>query len=132
MKFKQVYKVLLVALVTISSFCSVSAKSNISNNIIYNLEEKDGILVGQTLYKQEGKELSQYLKYNYVYDNQNRIVENNILRWDEDNNRWGKALTVRYQYDGQNVNTKSYIWDASRQEYKLIPQFNKQFLDTNL
>lgn len=132
MKFKQIYKVLLVALVTISGFCSVSAKSNISNNIIYNLEEKDGILVGQTLYRQEGKELSNYLKYSYVYDNNNRIVENNILRWDDDTNTWSKALTVRYQYEGQNVNTKSYIWDASRQEYKLIPQFSKQFLDKNL
>lgn len=132
MEFKQIYKVLMIAVIALGSLSSVSAKTNISNNIIYNLEERDGILVGQTLYKQEGKTLTQYLKYNYVYNNQNKIVENNIEKWDAEQNKWVNGLTMRYNYDGQNVSIKSYKWDNDRNNYQLLPEKNKEFQDLSL
>lgn len=131
MKFKQNFKVLIIAVLLIGSFCNLSAKTNV-NNIVYNTHEKNGMLVGQTLYKQEGKTLTQYLRYNYVYNNENKIIENNIEKWDNENQTWINALTTKYSYENQNVLTKTYKWNSIKKIYQLMPEKTKQFEDYSL
>ena len=131
MKMKYFYKLLILAVIILSSTFTASAR-NSANNIVYNLEEENGVLVRQTLYKQEGKMLSQYIRYNYTYDKNNRIVESNILKWNNASNKWDKCLTVRYLYDGQDVSTRSYKWNKQYEEYELMPKFNTEFTDPSL
>ena len=131
MEFKQIYKVLFIAVMLIGGIYTASAKTS-ANNIVYNTQERNGLLVEQTLYKQEGKTLIHYLKYSYVYNNQNRIVENNIEKWDSENQKWTNGLTTKYSYEGQNVITKTYKWNTTKREYQLMPSKTKTFKDYSL
>ena len=131
MKMKYFYKLLILAVIILSSTFTASAR-NSANNIVYNLEEENGVLVGQTLYKQEGKMLSQYIRYNYTYDKNNRIVESNILKWNNASNKWDKCLIVHYLYEGQEVSTRSYKWNKQYEKYELMPKFNTEFTDPSL
>lgn len=131
MGFKQINKVLIVAVMLIGSIFTVSAKTSV-NNIVYNIQEKNGMMVGQTLYKQEGKTLTQYLRYSYVYNNEHKIVENNIEKWDSQKQEWVNGLTTKYSYEGQNIVTKTYKWNNDKKAYQLMPSKTKEFKDYSL
>ena len=45
------------------------------SNLIYNSEEVNGMKVAETVYKMDGSTLANYMKYNYKYDDQNRMTE---------------------------------------------------------
>ena len=55
------------------------AKADNKNNLIYNSEERDGMMVGQTVYKMDGNNLANYMKYSYQYDEQKRMTESESM-----------------------------------------------------
>lgn len=122
MKTKQFIGFLGLSLILIvSSMTSASARQNRSN-IFYNLEERNGATVGQTLYKESNKMLSQLAKYSYTYNEDRQITQNDILVWNSGKNRWEKGFQVRYNYEGQHTTIEYYKWDREK---------NKYILDTN-
>ena len=122
MKTKQFIGFLGLSLILIvSSMTSASARQNRSN-IFYNLEERNGAAVGQTLYKESNKMLSQLAKYSYTYNEDGQITQNDILVWNSGKNRWEKGFQVRYNYEGQHTTIEYYKWDREK---------NKYILDTN-
>lgn len=122
MKTKQFIGFLGLSLILIvSSMASASARQNRSN-IFYNLEERNGATVGQTLYKESNKMLSQLAKYSYTYNEDGQITQNDILVWNSGKNRWEKGFQVRYNYEGQHTTIEYYKWDREK---------NKYILDTN-
>ena len=54
-----------VALSAVILFGSIAASAANKNNLIYNSEEKDGMMVGQTVYKMDSGTLANYMKYSY-------------------------------------------------------------------
>ena len=38
------------------------------------------------------------MKYNYKYDDQNRMTESEALKWNSTKNTWGKDMCIRYAY----------------------------------
>ena len=60
--------------------CGMNASADNKNNLIYNSQEVNGVMVGQTVYKAEGSLLANYMKYNYKYDDQKRMTENETLK----------------------------------------------------
>ena len=61
----------------------------IKSNLIYNSEEVNGMKVAETVYKMDGNTLANYMKYNYKYDDQNRMTESEALKWNSTKNTWG-------------------------------------------
>jgi hypothetical protein len=99
---------------------NINAKSD--NNLVYNYEQKDGMMVAQTVYKQEGGSLSNYLKYNYKYDDQKRMVESETVKWNSIKNRWDNDMCIRYTYEGKTVTTEYYKWNGKKAQYVLVPE----------
>ena len=64
-----------VALSAVILFSAMAASAANKNNLIYNSEEKDGMMVGQTVYKMDSGTLANYMKYSYKYDDQKRMTE---------------------------------------------------------
>ena len=64
--------VLSAALLVVS--LATSARSY-DNQLIYNPIEENGMTVGQTVYKMDGNTLANYMKYNYKYDDNKRMIE---------------------------------------------------------
>lgn len=102
--------------------CGMSAWADNKNNLVYNSEEVDGLMVSQTVYKNDGSMLSNYMKYNYKYDDSRRMTENEMMKWDANENCWVKDVCMRYEYQGKSVTTTYYRWNQRKGDYVLIPE----------
>lgn len=111
--------VLSAALLVVS--LATSARSY-DNQLIYNPIEENGMTVGQTVYKMDGNTLANYMKYNYKYDDQNRMTESEALKWNSTKNTWGKDMCIRYAYQGKTMTTTYYKWNNKKSEYILVPE----------
>ena len=70
-----------VALSAVILFSAMAASAANKNNLIYNSEEKDGMMVGKTVYKMDSGTLANYMKYSYKYDDQKRMTESETMKW---------------------------------------------------
>ena len=112
--------VLSAALLVVS--LATSARSY-DNQLIYNPIEENGMTVGQTVYKMDGNTLANYMKYNYKYDDNKRMIESD---------EWEKDLRINYTYEGKTVTTNYYKWNAKKQAYILVPEMTVTMDNTNM
>ena len=120
MKTKLFFRTIALFVFAFIGTMNINAKSD--NNLVYNYEQKDGMMVAQTVYKQEGGSLSNYLKYNYKYDDQKRMVESETVKWNNIKNRWDDDMCIRYTYEGKTVTTEYYKWNGKKAQYVLVPE----------
>ena len=64
MKTKNLFKAFVLVAILFVNIAAVSAR-NLDGNLVYNTEEKDGVMMGQTIYKMDGNTLLHYMKHNY-------------------------------------------------------------------
>ena len=64
---------------------------NPGDNLIYNAEEVNGVVVSETIFKMEGTMLTNYMKHNYKYDANNQRTEDEAQKWNSNKNRWEKS-----------------------------------------
>ena len=98
-----------VALSAVILFGDIAASTANKNNLIYNSEEKDGVMVGQTVYKMDGGTLANYMKHSYKYDDQKRMTESETMKWNSGKNAWENDLRVCYAYQGKTLTTTYYL-----------------------
>ena len=131
MKTTGFLKTVALSAVLLVSSVAVSAR-NYDNNLIYNSEEENGMLIGQTVYKKEGSSLANYMKYNYKYDDNKRMTESEALKWDSNKDEWVKNLRINYIYEGKTVTTNYYKWNAKKRTYVLVPEMTVTMDNTNM
>ncbi len=112
--------------------CGMNASADNKNNLIYNSQEVNGVMVGQTVYKAEGSLLANYMKYNYKYDDQKRMTENETLKWNNTKHTWEKDVCIRYAYQGKSITTTYYKWNKRKGEYALIPEMTVTMDNPNM
>ncbi|MDO4163169.1 MAG: DUF3836 domain-containing protein [Bacteroides sp.] len=112
--------------------CGMNASADNKSNLIYNSEEENGVMVGQTVYKTDGNTLANYMKYNYKYDDQKRMSESESLKWNSGKNMWEKDICIRYTYQGKTVTTNYYKWNKKSEKYVLIPEMTVTMDNTNM
>ncbi len=121
--------VLSAALLVVS--LATSARSY-DNQLIYNPIEENGMTVGQTVYKMDGNTLANYMKYNYKYDDNKRMIESQTMKWNSYKNNWENDLLVHYTYEGKTVTTNYYKWNNRKQEFILAPEMTVTMDNPNL
>ncbi|MGL4520058.1 MAG: DUF3836 domain-containing protein [Phocaeicola sp.] len=91
------------------------------DNLIYNAEEVNGVVVSETVYKMSGSMLTNHVKHNYEYDaNQQRTVDE-TQKWNSGKNRWENDLCIRFSYAGKSVTANYYKWNSKAKEYVHLP-----------
>ncbi len=131
MKAKAFLKGAALLVVLLVSCLSVQARSY-DGNLIYNSEEKDGVMVGQTVYKMDNGSLANYMKYNYAYDADQRMIESETLKWNSTNNQWENDLRITYAYSGKSITTNYYKWNKKTHTYVLVPEMTATMDNPNL
>lgn len=124
-------KIVLSALILLVVSFTTSARNH-DGQLIYNPVEENGMMVGQTVYKMEGSTLTNYMKYNYKYDENKRMIESETLKWNSNHDKWENDLRVVYIYQGKTVTTNYYKWNNNKKEYILVPEMTVTMDDTNL
>lgn len=121
MKTKGLFKTVVLSSVLLLSSVAVSARSY-DNSLIYNTEEENGVMVGQTVFKMEGSSLANYMKYSYKYDDSKRMTESLTMKWNSNRNQWENDLRINYIYEGKTVTTNYYKWNNKKNEFILVPE----------
>ena len=117
MKVTMTIKAILFAVFVV--VCGVNAMADNKSNLVYNIEEANGLKVGETIYKSDNGVLTNYLHYNYKYDEQNRMIVSESLKWD--GMEWKKEMCMRYSYQGKSITTTYYKWNNRKGEYTMVP-----------
>lgn len=121
MKKMNLAKCVVVLVITfVASLSTYAAKMN--NNLIYNAQEVNGLKVAETVYKKDGNMLTNYMKYNYKYNDNNQMTENMSQKWNVNKNYWENDLCIRYTYDNKSVTTEYYKWNSKKNDFILIPE----------
>lgn len=116
MKSINLFQVFLFVVTMFVSSLTIQAREN--NNLVYNSEEVNGLVVSKTVYRQSEESLSNYMKYVYKHDDQKRITEQTTLKWDGFS--WVKDLRLCYSYNGKQMTTKYYKFKNNH--FVLLPE----------
>ncbi len=121
MKTFNLIKITLVAVIAWMTNVTISA-ATLDNNLIYNAEEVNGVKVSETVYKMDGTTLTNYMKYNYKYNDNQQMTENMSQKWNSSKECWENDLCIRYIYDNKSVTTEYYKWNSKKKDFVLIPE----------
>lgn len=121
MKALNLMKIVIAVVIAFIANVTIYA-SNPDNNLIYNAEEVNGMKVAETVYKMDGNMLTNYMKYNYKYDENKQMTENLSQKWNNVKNRWDNDLCIRYTYDNKSITTEYYKWNAKKKTFVLVPE----------
>ncbi len=80
----------------------------------------------------DGNTLANYMKYNYKYDDNNRMTESEALKWNSTKNTWENDMCIRYTYQGKTVTTTYYKWNSKKREYILVPEMTVTMDNPNM
>ena len=131
MKTKVSLKMFVLSVVLLMTSFVASARSY-DGQLVYNPVEENGVMVGQTVYKTNGSTLANYMKYNYKYDDNKRMIESETLKWNSTKEEWEKDLRINYTYEGKTVTTNYYKWNNKKRAYVLVPEMTVTMDNTNL
>ena len=95
---------------------------NAQNNLIRNTEEKDGLIVAETVFRLEEGTLINYMKHNYKYDDNKQRIEDEAMKWNDVREEWLKDLCIRYSYTEKSITTEYYKWNKKKKDYVLVPE----------
>ena len=95
---------------------------NAQNNLIRNTEEKDGLIVAETVFRLEEGTLINYMKHNYKYDDNKQRIEDEAMKWNDTKEEWVKVLCIRYSYTEKSITTEYYKWNKKKKDYILVPE----------
>ena len=123
MKTKVSLKMFVLSVVLLMTSFVASARSY-DGQLVYN--------PGQTVYKMNGSTLANYMKYNYKYDDNKRMIESETLKWNSTKEEWEKDLRINYTYEGKTVTTNYYKWNNKKRAYVLVPEMTVTMDNTNL
>ena len=131
MKTKVSLKMFVLSVVLLMTSFVASARSY-DGQLVYNPVEENGVMVVQTVYKMNGSTLANYMKYNYKYDDNKRMIESETLKWNSTKEEWEKDLRINYTYEGKTVTTNYYKWNNKKRAYVLVPEMTVTMDNTNL
>ena len=66
---------------------------------------------------ESGKYLKPRLKYNFTYDDSNRIVKKEALKWNEIKDDWVNSFCLKFTYNDDAVITEYSKWNVRANEY---------------
>ncbi len=115
---KKIFSTLLVVAMMLIANVNIQAQ----NNLIRNTEEKDGVIVTETVYKLDGGTLTNYMKHNYKYDENKQRTEDEALKWNGVRDEWEKDLCIRYSYTEKTITTSYYKWNKKKKDYVIVPE----------
>ena len=121
MKALNLMKIVIAVVIAFIANVTIYA-STPDNNLIYNAEEVNGLKVAETVYKMDGNMLTNYMKYNYKYNENQQMTENMSQKWNSMKNRWDNDLCIRYTYDNKSITTEYYKWNARKKTFVLVPE----------
>ena len=108
-------------LITVTTIFLTSLNMQYSNDykFAYNVEMANDAVVSKVVYKKinDGKHLSHHLKYNYTYDEQERLVKKEVLKWNSIYEKWEHSHCLNYVYNMSGFSLEYALWNNKESDY---------------
>lgn len=116
MKTTSLFKAIAFVAVIIVSMMGSELKAQ-ENKFITNEEVKNEMVVAKTIFKQDGNQLYRHIRYEYTYDEKNRMSEKKAYKWDSADNQWDPYFKMTYQYEDNKITMLYGRWHEGRKAY---------------
>lgn len=127
-------KALVLSVIIVMTFVVNAVSGNRANNFAYNTETNGERTETQTVFKVENnKYLHNHVKYNYIYNNNGRIQQKEVLKWNEATKSFEKHHSLNFFYT-DDVTIEYALWNEKDNAYTDIKQkaVYQQTDDSNL
>ena len=115
MKTMNVFKALALAVITLVNLLNTQAMAQ--DNFITNEEVKNNLVVSRTIYKQDGNYLHNHMRYEFAYDEQNRLINKTASKWDGTVDKWIPYFQMTYRYEANEVIMSYARWNESQETF---------------
>lgn len=115
MKTMNVFTALALAVITQVNLLNTQAMAQ--NNFITNEEVKNNLVVSRTIYKQDGNYLHNHMRYEFTYDEQNRLISKTASKWDGTVDKWIPYFQMTYRYEANEVIMSYARWSESQETF---------------
>lgn len=88
-----------------------------SDKFITNQEMENGLTVAKTIFKQDGNYLHRHMRYEFAYDEQNRLIEKQASKWNGATDEWEPYFRISYRYTDAEIIMNYARWNQSHQAY---------------
>ena len=116
MKTTNLFKALALAALTVVSSFNVEALAQ------DNEEVENNLVVAKTIYKQDGNYLHNHMRYEFTYDDANRLVSKTASKWDGATDKWVPYFQMTYRYEANEIIMSYARWDENRQTFSKDPK----------
>lgn len=127
MKATNLFKALAFSVLTLVSALSTEVKAQ--DNFITNDEVKNNLVVSRTIYKLDGNYLHNHLRYEFAYDEQNRLICKTANKWDGTSDKWEPYFQMTYRYEAGEIIMNYARWNESNHSYSKDMQQSVYALD---
>jgi len=98
----------------------LNAATGVNTGYMYNADIDNGIVNMIEVYEDKGNnQLSAKMAYRYAYDEEGRLSQKEILRWDAAVKDWSRESRLTYKYYKNGYNVETACWDAAKKQYDL-------------
>lgn len=115
MKTMNVFKTLAFAVIALVNLLNTQAMTQ--DNFITNEEVKNNLVVSRTIYKQDGNYLHNHMRYEFAYDEQNRLISKTASKWDGTVDKWIPYFQMTYRYEANEVIMSYARWNESQETF---------------
>lgn len=98
----------------------LNAAENNNSEYYYNADMENGKVTTMYVYTDNGQNLPGKVAYHYEYDEQDRLVKKEIMRWDRLSRQWinERCLELSYTEEGYEVSMRN--WSSNDQAYEPV------------
>ena len=121
MKTTNLFKALALAALTLVSTFNVEAFAQ-ETNFITNEEVENNLVVAKTIYKQDGNYLRNHMRYEFTYDEADRLVSKTAAKWDGATDEWVPYFQMTYRYAADEIIMSYARWDEARKTFSKDPK----------
>lgn len=109
-------KAMATALICMASVMNFNALAQ-DEHFITNEETQNGLVTTKTVYRQDGSQLYRHMRYEYTYDDQQRITGKTAEKWDGATDEWVPYYRMTYTYGTDKVTLSYARWDEAHKAY---------------
>lgn len=115
MKTTVLFRMIVLVAMVFAGISNTQARVQ-ENNFITNEEKVGDVVMSKVIYKLDGT-LYRHMKYDFAYDDQNRMTSKEAFKWDAASEKWTPYFKVSYAYSSNEITLLYARWNESHKAY---------------
>lgn len=94
------------------------------SDYVYNYEVKDNVVSSMVVYRKndDKKYIFPKLKYHFTYDEEQRIVKKEVLRWNAQKNSWVNSHCLDFEFNDIGYTIEYRNWNEKEGNYTQVKE----------